>query len=231
MRIMLSMDSKKAFAYLRVSGKGQVDGDGFPRQLSAIDKYADANGLKVRKVFREEGISGTKELENRPALQELLAAIDSADVKVVIIEKLDRLARDLMVQETIIGDLRKRGIELVSVAEPDLCSDDPSRKLVRQIFGAISEYEKCMIVLKLRGARQRMKARTGRCEGMKAFGEGRTEKTVVRRILELRAGGLAVDKIAAALNAEDLKPKYGVKWYGSSVSNVLKRNMLVQEVA
>jgi hypothetical protein len=33
------------------------------------------------------------------------------------------------------------------------------------------------------------------------------------------------------LNAEDLKPKYGVKWYGSSVSNVLKRNMLVQEVA
>jgi hypothetical protein len=66
---------------------------------------------------------------------------------------------------------------------------------------------------------------------MKAFGEGRTEKTVVRRILELRAGGLAVDKIAAALNAEDLKPKYGVKWYGSSVSNVLKRNMLVQEVA
>ncbi len=227
MRIMHSMDSKKGFAYLRVSGKGQVDGDGFPRQLGAINKYAEANDLKVKKVFREEGISGTKELENRPALQELLAAIDSADVKVVIIEKLDRLARDLMIQETIIGDLRKRGIELVSVAEPDLCSDDPSRKLVRQIFGAISEYEKCMIVLKLRGARQRMKARTGRCEGMKAFGEGRTEKTVVRRILELRAGGLAVDKIAVTLNAEDLRPKYGKQWYGSSVSNVLKRHTLV----
>ena len=230
MRILLAMD-KKAFAYLRVSGKGQVDGDGFSRQLIAIEKYSQANGLKIRKVFREEGISGTKELENRPALQELLAATTDTDVKVVIIEKLDRLARDLMVQETIIGDLRKRGIELVSVAEPDLCSDDPSRKLVRQIFGAISEYEKCMIVLKLRGARQRMKARTGRCEGMIAFGEGRTEKNVVRRILELRAGGLAVDKIATTLNAEDLRPKYGKQWYGSSVSNVLKRNTLVQEVA
>jgi hypothetical protein len=114
---------------------------------------------------------------------------------------------------------------------PDLCSDDPSCKLVRQIFGAISEYEKAMIVLKLRGARQRMKAHTGRCEGMKAFGEGRTEKRVVGRILELRAGGLAVDKIAAALNAEDLEPKYGAKWYGSSVSNVLKRHTLGQEVA
>lgn len=231
MRIMLTMETKAAFAYLRVSGRGQVGGDGFPRQLGAVGLYAAANGLKIRKVFQEEGVSGTKELENRPALQELLAAIASTDVKVVIIEKLDRLARDLMVQETIIGDLRKRGIELVSVAEPDLCSDDPSRKLVRQIFGAISEYDKAMVVLKLRGARQRMKARTGRCEGMIAFGEGRTEKRVVNRILELRAGGLAVDKIANTLNAEDLKPKYGAKWYGSSVSNVLKRNTLVREVA
>lgn len=66
---------------------------------------------------------------------------------------------------------------------------------------------------------------------MTAFGEGRTEKTVVRRILELRAGGLAVDKIATALNAEELKPKYGAKWYGSSVSNVLKRNALASEGA
>jgi DNA invertase Pin-like site-specific DNA recombinase len=152
-------------------------------------------------------------------------------VRVVIIEKLDRLARDLMVQETIIGDFRKRGIELVSVAEPDLCSDDPSRKLVRQIFGAISEYEKAMIVLKLRGARQRQKARTGRCEGMKAYGEGRAEKTVVRRILELRAGGMALDKIADTLNVENLKPKYGAKWYGSSVRNVLKRHTQVKRAA
>ena len=224
--------SKPAFAYLRVSGRGQVDGDGFPRQLNAVEQYAAAHDLKVRKVFREEGVSGTKELENRPALQELLSAIASSDVQVVVIEKLDRLARDLMVQETIIGDLRKRGIELVSVAEPDLCSDDPSRKLVRQIFGAIAEYEKAMIVLKLRGARQRMKARTGRCEGMKAFGEARTERKAVNRLLELRAQGLAVNKVADALNAEGYKPKYGVKWYGSSVSNVLKRHAaLAQEVA
>lgn len=220
--------SKTAFAYLRVSGRGQVDGDGFPRQLNAVELYAASHNLKVKKVFREEGISGTKELENRPALQELLTAINHSDVRVVIIERLDRLARDLMVQETIIGDLRKRGIELVSVAEPDLCSDDPSRKLVRQIFGAISEYEKCMIVLKLRGARQRMKARTGRCEGMKAFGEGRTERKAVNRIVELRATGLAMDKIALTLNEEGLKPKYGVQWYGSSVRNVLNRNMASQ---
>ena len=48
------------------------------------------------------------------------------------------------------------GNQLLSVAEPDLLQDDPSRKLMRQIFGAIAEYEKTMIVLKLRGARMRV---------------------------------------------------------------------------
>jgi DNA invertase Pin-like site-specific DNA recombinase len=142
-----------AFGYLRVSGRGQLEGDGFPRQLEAIQQYAAANGIELVKVFREEGVSGTKDLENRPALRDLMIALTDGDTTLVLVEKLDRLARDLMVQETILGDLRKRGLELVSVAEPDLCSDDPSRKLVRQMFGAIAEYERAMIVLKLRGAR------------------------------------------------------------------------------
>ena len=59
----------------------------------------------------------------------------SNGTKLVLVEKLDRLARDLMVQETIIGDLRKNGFDLISVMEPDLLQDDPSRKLMRQIFG------------------------------------------------------------------------------------------------
>ena len=65
---------KKAFAYLRVSGRGQIDGDGFPRQLRAIKEFATANQIRIAAVFREEGISGTKELENRPALLELMTA-------------------------------------------------------------------------------------------------------------------------------------------------------------
>jgi DNA invertase Pin-like site-specific DNA recombinase len=147
----------------RVSGKSQIAGDGFPRQLAAIRKYAEAHGAKIVRVFREEGVSGTKELENRPALLDLMTALHSNGTKLVMVEELDRLARDLMIQETIIGDLRKSGFELISVAEPDLLQDDPSRKLMRQIFGAIAEYEKTMIVLKLRGARMRVRAKTGRC--------------------------------------------------------------------
>ena len=56
----------KAFAYLRVSGKGQVNGDGFPRQLKAIREYAKAHDIRIAKIYREEGVSGTKDMENRP---------------------------------------------------------------------------------------------------------------------------------------------------------------------
>jgi hypothetical protein len=38
-----------------------------------------------------------------------------------------------MVQETIVGDLRKNGFELLSVAEPDLCSDDPTSEEIAVI--------------------------------------------------------------------------------------------------
>ena len=116
----------------------------------------------------------------------MLVALLSSGVLTVIIEKLDRLARDLIVQETILGDMRKRGFELISVAEPDLCSDDPSRKLMRQIMGAIAEYDRDMIVLKLHAARQRVRAKGERCEGGKPFGARPGEQAIIGRMKELQ---------------------------------------------
>jgi len=214
----------KAYAYLRVSSAGQIEGDGFPRQRAAIDAYAKANGYRIVKYFQEEGVSGTKDLENRPALQEMMLALLSNGVRVVLIEKLDRLARDLMVQEAIIGDMRKRGFELISVSEPDLCSDDPSRKLVRQIFGAIAEYDRCMVVLKLRGARQRMRAKTGSCEGRKAYGAREGEQEVISLIRTLSARGMNYSAIANKLNADGVSTRYrGAKWYPANISRILER--------
>jgi DNA invertase Pin-like site-specific DNA recombinase len=141
----------------------------------------------------------------------MMTALHGNGIKLVLVEKLDRLARDLMVQETIIGDLRKHGFDLISVTEPDLLQDDPTRKLMRQIFGAIAEYEKTMIVLKLRGARQRQKAKTGRCEGAKPSGDLPGEKDVIARMRELRASGLGFDRIAALyMSAPDREPGHWI---------------------
>jgi DNA invertase Pin-like site-specific DNA recombinase len=211
----------KAFAYLRVSGKGQVDGDGFTRQLEAIKGYAQAQGIRVVRVFREEGVGGALDLEDRPALMQLFEALAANGTKLVLIEKLDRLARDLMVQETIIGDLRKRGFDLISVSEPDLLQRDPTRVMMRQIFGAIAQYEKAMIVAKLRGARQRMKAKTGRCEGRKPYGFYEGESETLQRMTVLRQQDMGFDRIAEALNDEGFKPRTGERWWGKTVNNIL----------
>ena len=214
----------KAFAYLRVSGKGQVNGDGFARQLGAIRAYAKAHDIRLTKVYREEGVSGTKDLDGRPALAEMMEALHSNGTRMVLIEKLDRLARDLMVQETIVGDLRKHGFGLISVTEPDLLKDNPTRTLMRQVFGAIAEYEKVMIVMKLRGARNRKKARTGRCEGRKPYGYYPGEQKAVDRMKALRATGMAYDKLAERLTAEGFTTRKGTAWHGYSVQRILGRS-------
>ena len=222
----------KAHAYLRVSGKGQVDGDGFPRQLKAIRQYAESHDMKIVNVFREEGVSGTVESANRPAWAELMTALHSNGVRTIIIEKLDRLARDLMVQETIIADLNRHGFDLISVAEPDLMATDPTRILMRQLMGAVAQYDKSQIVLKLRGARLRKKAATGHCEGRKPFGFYESEPEALDRIKALKAEGLGFDRIAAKLNEEKIPTRTGKRWHGVVINRILtgKRTQSVKEV-
>jgi len=211
----------KAYAYLRVSGKGQVKGDGFPRQLQAIKAYSAAHDIKVVQVFREEGVAGTKDSMDRPAWAAMMTALHANGVKTIVIEKLDRLARDLMVQEATIGDLQKDGFILISVAEPDLMASDPTRILMRQLMGAVAQYDKSQIVLKLRGARMRKRATEGRCEGRKPFGRDETERAAVERMKALRDAGLGFDRIAVQLNSEGVPTRTGKRWHGVVVNRIL----------
>ena len=216
---------RRAFGYVRVSSVGQSaeDRDGIPRQKTTIRKWAAANGARIVRWF-EDSVSGKTDLENRPALQGLMAALHGNGVTLVVIEKLDRLARDLMIQESIIADLQRNGFEIVSVTEPDLCSNDPTRKLMRQILGAFSEYEATMIALKLRGARQRAAAKNPNYrEGRKPFGARPGEQETIVRIRELRTQGQTLSAIAATLTAEDRKPRAGERWHEKQVARILQR--------
>jgi len=196
----------KAYAYCRCSGVGQISGDTWERQIGAINAYAAVHGFEVVRVFRDEGVSGT--LADRPGLGELLLSLAENGVKTVLIEKLDRLARDLMVSEMIVADFQKQGFNLVSVHEgDDLLSSDPTRVLIRQIFSAFAAYEKSMLVLKLKAARDRIRASGKRCEGQVPFVE--KNPAVVARVIELRAGGLSQRLAAEALNAEGLSSSRG----------------------
>jgi DNA invertase Pin-like site-specific DNA recombinase len=210
----------KAFSYLRVSGKGQLDGDGFERQRLGIQKFCSDNGIHIQQEFQEKAIPGKTEWDERPAWMEMVLSLNG--VRTIVIESLNRLARDLMVQEHIIADLRKRGVTLISVAEPDLCIDDPTRKLLRQIMGAIAEYDKTMIVIKLRGSRQRKKAATGRCEGAKPYGFRDGESEIIQKISNMKSTGCGLREIARRLNKEGVSTRHGGPWQPRVVSRILE---------
>lgn len=218
----------EAYAYLRVSGAGQVNGHGLPRQREAIANYAKANQYEIVKEFSDEGVSGT--LLDRPGLAELLIQVQTNGVRIIIIERLDRLAREIMVQESIVRDLKSKGVNLISTTEgPDLAADDPTRKLIRQLFGAVAEYEKDMLVLKLRASRVAAKRKNGRCEGKKPYGDSDPkEKAAVKRIRILRHKRKGVpkpgpSKVARILEAEGFPTRDGGPWRHQTVGNIIKR--------
>jgi DNA invertase Pin-like site-specific DNA recombinase len=208
----------KAFAYLRVSGKGQIDGDGFPRQEKTIRAFSRGK-FEIVETFKEKGISGT--LKGRPALAEMIVSLDSNGhgIKTVIVERTDRIARDLMVQETILNDFRKIGISVISATEGDLIDNDPTRKLIRQIFGAIAEYDKALTVLKLRAARDRIKKRTGKkCEGRKSYQE--VMPNVIHQVKTLSEKHWSSGKIAKSLNSQGLRSKSGKEFNDQIIRNI-----------
>jgi len=218
----------KCFAYLRVSGQAQVEKDGFPRQEDAVRQYAIQHDLDIVRIYREEGVTGT--IENRPALAKLMVSLEQNGhgITTVIIERLDRLARDLGVQEAIIRDFRQHGYDLISALEgPDLAGDDPTRELVRQIMGAIAQYDKTMTVAKLQAARERQKARTGKCEGRKGYGDTAEGQALKRKIHALRrtpkyGKRRTWQQIADVLNDEGITTLDGHAWTLYRVQQVAK---------
>lgn len=225
------MSRTQAYSYLRVSGKGQVDGDGLPRQRDAIGRYARANGIDIVQEYRDEGVSGTMELADRGGLAALLDAIESNGVRMVLVERADRLARDLMIGEIILSEFRKADTMVVSAeggVDLTVADTDPTKKLIRQILGAVSEYDKTVIVLKLRAARERIRRTQGRCEGAKPFGSLPGEQAVLDRMKQLHrkpkgSRRLGYYPIAQQLNTEGLPTRSGKPWTAMSVQRILER--------
>jgi DNA invertase Pin-like site-specific DNA recombinase len=108
-------------------------------------------------------VSGADPIDARPGFRDMLAYMLSNGARTIIVENASRFARDLIVQETGYAMLKARGIELVAADAPDsFLSDTPTAVLIRQILGAVHQFDKAMLVQKLRGARDRKSARLGR---------------------------------------------------------------------
>ena len=101
--------------------------------------------------------------------------------------------------------------------------------MVCQILGAVCEFEKNSIVLKLRTARKRMKAEMGRCEGRKPFGDREGEAEVIALMKSLRRKRpnqkrMSYDKIAKELKERGIKTRSGSSdWKSNTIRRILAR--------
>jgi len=177
----------EAVAYIRTSSAANVgsDKDSDKRQRAAIEGYAKRAGFDLVAEFTDAAVSGADPIETRRGFAELLDRIEGNGVRTVIVEDASRFARELVTQELGIIALIKRGMRVLTANGDDLTdSSDPSRKMMRQIAGAFSEYEKTRLVAKLRAARERQRLVAGKCEGRKSWAEIKPE--LVREAKRLR---------------------------------------------
>lgn len=195
-------DNRKSVAYLRTSSGTNTgpDKDSEKRQRAAIQGYARRSGITVVEWFNDPAVSGADPIEDRPGFSALLDRIEGNGVRIVLVEDASRFARDLVAQELGLMMLIKRGVRVFTASGDDMTDTaDPGRIMMRQIAGSFAQYEKARLVAKLKAARDRKKALTGKCGGRKTLAETRPEVVALAR--ELHQQRLSLRKISAALAA------------------------------
>ena len=193
----------KAVYYIRTSSATNLDGDSEERQKVAIYDYAEKNGYEIVQGAYDQAVKGSDFTGEREGYKSLLEYCLANDVQVILCENASRFARDVIVQELGYRELKKLNLTLIPVDAPDYFSgDSPSLTMIRQILGAVSEFEKSNLVSKLRGARERIKAEKGKCGGRKSlqehFGIFRFRR-LVKRAKSLNGSGLSSQKVADSL--------------------------------
>lgn len=223
----------KVIAYVRVSTDRQAErGLGLDVQKRAISAWAKAGGHKIVGTHQDAGVSGSNGLDTRPGLAEAFRELEAGRADALVVYRLDRLARKLASQLAWTSKLEAAGRQVISVSEPDIGNDE-MRQLVRQILGAISEYERATIRRRMAAGRALKAERGGYAYGSPPYGwtavngelaAVEAEQAVIDRIRELRDGGASMRAIADLLNGEGIPAKRaGMPWHPMTVQRVLER--------
>jgi len=169
----------RAAIYARVStGRQELE-----NQLLPARQYLQARQWELVEIYSDE-ISAVK---RRPGLERMLADARARRFDVLVVVKLDRLARSMRDLIQIIHDLDSAGVRLIVITQGiDTDRSNPASRLLMNVLGAIAEFERELIrervIAGLRRTRKRL---------------GRPRKVLDRvRILDLRAQGMTLSQIA-----------------------------------
>jgi DNA invertase Pin-like site-specific DNA recombinase len=180
---------KRVALYLRVSTSGQT----VENQRRELEAIAERHGWTVVAVFKDEGISGTKGRDKRPGFDQLCCGIARRDFDQVAVWSVDRLGRSLQDLVGLLGELHAKGVDLY-LHQQGIDTSTPAGKAMFQMLGVFAEFERAMIVERVRAGLARAKAqgkRLGRPSGMTIAKE--------RKIHQMLAVGTGVVKIGRQL--------------------------------
>lgn len=233
-------------SYVRVSTDVQAEqGQGLDVQRDAIATWARGNQRRVALECADEGRSGAADVLDRPGLAQALGAITEGRVRELVVYRVDRLARDLILQEWLRGEVLRAGGELRSVSPTEDHylrddPDDPTGQLVRRILGAVAEYERAMIRLRMRAGLERKRAAGGFVGGRPPYGWRAergdlvpidAEQLVLARASQLRRAGNSWRTIADRLERDRLRTRSGTMWTAFGISRAVLNSQAARHQA
>lgn len=226
---------KQAIGYIRVSTDKQAnEGVSLEAQEAAIREWCEANKCSLLGLFRDEGLSGSLPVEDRPGLWDALALMKKAKGCALVVTKRDRLSRDYVEAGLIDRECAKVKSQVIALDGADN-SNTPEAMIQRGMFDLFASYERDLIRKRTRTALQHKKA-TGQVYGTTPYGfeaiEGRLvevqqEAAVVAEIQAARTGGTTLQAICNDLNGRGIPTKTGKQWRPTTIHNLLKRSVLV----
>jgi DNA invertase Pin-like site-specific DNA recombinase len=143
----------KVAIYLRVSTDGQTTDN----QRAELERVAAARGWHVFKVFDDKGASGAKGRKHRKAFDELLRAALRREFDIVAAWSVDRLGRSLEDLLSFLQELRSAGVDLY-LHQQALDTSTPAGRALFQMMGVFAEFERAMIVERVRAGMRRARA-------------------------------------------------------------------------
>ena len=180
--------------YLRVSTTGQT----VENQRRELEAAAERHGWTIASSFKDAGISGSKGRDKRPGLQGLLRAVARREVDVVAAWSVDRLGRSLQDLVGLLGEFHAKGVDLY-LHQQGIDTTTPVGKALFQMMGVFAEFERAMIVERVKSGLARAK-QSGTKSG-KPIGRPRIDTATEDAIRRLRAENPALGIIKVAKQA------------------------------
>jgi DNA invertase Pin-like site-specific DNA recombinase len=215
-----------ACAYLRTSSATNVgaDKDSDKRQRMAIAAFAKSAGFEIVAEHYDAAVSGADPINKRPGFMAMLEQIAGNGVRTILIESPDRFARDLSVQLTGHDKLKELGVSLIPTTAPDhFVTDTPTSVLIRQVLGAVAQFEKAALVAKMKAARDRKIAAGEKCGGRKSHRDLRPDVVALAKKLRGRKRRRSLRAISAELAEQGHVNEHGRPFSAMSIKNMLSQ--------